>query len=485
MANLALPRPAQNQMVLNLNAQEQDLLHVKPLSHQIFRFVNYAGVKMQQAANPDKWHGKLLTAFARGFMGVGYALNTVISTIEFIASLQFALISIFLNCVTKGRFKCLEKLTLKICAYSINTFVLSVIQYHCLKNCILSRHHSANALINHGIHVFSSIISQFAGQACFNRQQPQNNNLMVQKVLSIFIQAAPNFINDVAQGIGADFATHINRNQNNINIQNFIHANPEYERTIREISFANLRNADYRQRLAGIVTSYIANTGALNIGAPVNINLGNNQVRNGPNGVEQVYGLMNNQTEKKYQEDILQSVEDSIVQVYKDEHLAILLSDDAIPSVQNGRNNIESLICMIPIANFAQLKEIENDQIICPENFLAHDMQKYNERSPLIKKCREDLKKLTPQEKNYLSQWLLKTGDYKIEEQGLSEEKLILIQTLYKDICTLSGDLYQGNLLSQRYVNIEELNRMNFNQAYGARHLFQVAFEKALKRVNV
>jgi hypothetical protein len=140
---------------------------------------------------------------------------------------------------------------------------------------------------------------------------------------------------------------------------------------------------------------------------------------------------------------------------------------------------------MIPIANFAQLKEIENDQIICPENFLAHDMQKYNERSPIIKKSREDLKKLTPQEKNFLSHWLLKTGDYKIEEQGLSEEKLVLIQTLYKDICTLSGDLYQGNLLSQRYVNIEELNRMNFNQAYGARHLFQVAFEKALKRVNV
>ena len=48
--------------------------------------INFVGISLQQKANIERWHGRALVKFAKGFMAAGYVLNSVIALTESVAA---------------------------------------------------------------------------------------------------------------------------------------------------------------------------------------------------------------------------------------------------------------------------------------------------------------------------------------------------------------------------------------------------------------
>ncbi len=100
--------------------------------------------------------------------------------------------------------------------------------------------------------------------------------------------------------------------------------------------------------------------------------------------------------------------------------------------------------------------------------------------------AKASLNTLSADERTILVNKLLKASAYEIQGQGLGDDRVAIVQKLFNDIGELSGQLHQGHLLIQKYVDLVALeegverNIMDQIQAvYGAMNLFHGACQEA------
>lgn len=473
--------------VIHPDQHHKNLLHVKPICHQICRAITLVGL-IQQNTNPHRFHGKFLIVVVKSFMATGYVLNTVIAAIESVGAFAFASIALSLHALTKGRFLMLQKVTLKLCAYYINTLLIAGVQIACLKKGIFSRHHTVNALGNHAVHGASALIAQFIGYG-FDRwagRNPANENQIPPatiRAIRILIELAPNLFQDTTTAAVRDFSVHIRDNQHRPDMQAFLQAYPNHAQILGRFTFRRFRqDIPYRREFINLFTSYFVQSGMLNNFA-VRVGVRNNA------GAEDIhmFGANRAEEDKKYQNSLLDLISASVIELHDNEALVQYLNKypkEEQNAVENGREELTAFdaTASIKLANYVQLKEIEKE-ISCPKAFLAHELHPYNHRQEKLLAAKTDLDKLSAAEKEILVKKLLKGGDFDVDKQGLQKDRAELIQKLFNNIGLLAGELHQGRLLSDMFVDFSQMQQGNFNGAYGAVSLFGKAWEKGVKEI--
>lgn len=469
-----------DQLLIPDDPLNTDVLHVKPISHQICRGITYLGTTLQQSANPNHPHGQIRIGFAKGIVATGYVLNTIIALVESIAALTFAALALSLHAATKGRSTLIQKITLKMCAYYINTLLIATTQIVCLKKGKFSRHHTLNAAANHAIHATAALAAQFVGFYFDERtgRNPVNDDRIppaIIRALRVIIEIAPTAFFDISTGAARDFAVHIRNNKNNPSFQVFLRNNPNYEQTLNRFNFTRLLNDQYRAELFQLLGDYLVEIGILN-----------NQVSLRVNQIN-AFAVSNNDNDRNYQNSLKDLIKKSCLELHDNPKLARMLSKEKeeAAAIEDGRDQLTSFLPapILPLAHYAQLKELQS-AVACPAAFAAKDLQSFNNRHQLIKNARDRLSQLTVDENQILIEMLLKTGSFEIKDQKLTANRIAFIQSLFNDIGTLAGPLHQGLLLSQKYVNTSFMAQGNINEAFGSNKLFNSAWQEAVKEIG-
>lgn len=474
--------------IMNVGPRDKNLLHMKPISHQMGRGITFIGTVIQQSANQNLWHGKMKIGIAKGIVAVGYALNIVIAAIESVAAFTFAALALSLHAITRGRSTLMQKITLKMCAYWLNTILVAGVEVYCLKKGYFSKYHSLNALGNNAVHGVSALVVQFIGYG-FDRwagRNPVNNDTLPPsaiRAIRTLIELVPAVLRDTSKGAARDFSVHIRNNQNNPNLQVFLRNNPDYAEILNRFNLNRLRtDPAYRGDLLRLLGNYFVQAGVLN--GINNINM-NGQVQAPQAGGQiDVFGVNNNENDKNYQDGLKTIIKNAYIELYANEQLVCMLSDNDkadAEKVQSGRSNLKASVCNEQLAHYAQLQEIKNE-IACPETFSAQELRAYNNRRALIQMAKTLYNELTEREKQILTEKLLKKEDFEI--QGLEENRKKKIQELFNDIRTLATQLPQGNLLKQNIVDIRPLNLGNFDGAFASLNLFQRACYEAKQEIE-
>lgn len=466
----------------------RNLLHFKPLSHQICRGLTFIGTCLQQSENPETKWAKFKIGLAQGIVGVGYALNTVVAVIESIAALTFSILALSLHAITRARSTMLQKFTLKLCAYSIHSIGVTGLQIYCLKKGFFSKYHTLNAAANHSMHAISAIMSQFIGYG-FDRwagRNPASNDQRpspsVIRIIRILIELAPAILNDITRGAARDFAVHLRDNQNNPDLQVFLQNNPNYTEILQRFNYGEVRsNALYRGQILQLIGNYFIQAGILR---RFSANLNERPMASPAQAPEQiqVFGINNNEKDRNYQIELTVLIKKTFIDLYYNEDLISMLSDDKTKpqkeQVEEGRDNLETLFgdAATKFAHYVQYQELQSP-IQCPETFAAHELQPYNNRYELIKDAKKRLETLSPEEDKILVEMLLKTAEFDLNACGLKDERKAFIQKLYTDIGVLDNQLHHGKLLAQKFVNVQELTQGNFNEAFGAKNMFDICKE--------
>ncbi len=461
-----------------------NVLHVKPLCHQLARGIAFIGTSIQQNAAIDHWHGRALIILAKAVVATGYVLNTVVATIESLVIFVFAALALSLHAATKGRSSLLHNATLKLTAYYINTVLVAGAQVICLHKRLFSRHHSLNAVTNHAIHGAAALIAQFVGYA-FDEiagRNPRNQQELLPalcRAIRVVIEIAPAAISDISRNAVHDFAVHIRNNQVNPNLEAFLRDNPDHAQILNRFNMDRLRHEPaYRGDLLRIFGNYLVQTGVLN-----------HLVANaeGPDAANPInlFGVNNNEKDKNYQNQMKELIKKSFIELHDRDDLVCMLSKEhgAAATADDGRNELTTFSATIQLASYVQFKEIENE-IVCPEAFGAQELHQYNHRHEMLLNAKNRLGQLAENERQILIKKLLKTGDFDINAQGLTPDRSHFIQQLYNDIGTLASPLHQGPLLTQNFVNMALLNAGQFNEAFDAMNYFQGACQEAVQEIE-
>jgi hypothetical protein len=513
-----------------INVNDTDLLHIKPLCHQFCRSITYIGTQLQQKY-PQNPHA---LRFAKVVVATGYILNTLIATVEFVAALSLATLALTINTIIRSRSEWFQKMTLKICAYCINIVFVGGIQIVCLYKRFFSPYHTFNALVNHGAHIASAVASQTLLGYTFDQWVDRNpinneqNSPSHLRTIRIFIETLPGLIIDAANSAVLDFARHIQNNRQQHDIENYLQRHPDYAALINQFTLERVRTDEaYRLSLLNILGSFLAEAGIFQriLGS---IQGGDSQ---------QVYGVSRHPADMKYKEELVKIVKESYLELYYDPALIISLNRESEEDIQkilneknkdeinellkqamkelkeskddekndeginkllkqaikNGREQLE-VLAFEELANFAQLKEIEKEEMLCPEKFHDRALEEVKDRFKLlmeVRECLRDLKKNESNKKEWkelrpiLVEKLLKLDKFDILSlKNLDMGQATQLHELFKKMGSLALQLHKGSLLSEQTVDLNLLVSNNPFEAYSTKHLFQVSCAQAKEEIN-
>lgn len=444
-----------------LNSRDTGL-HVKPVCHRLYQGINLSGTVLQQRANPQHWKGKVIIAVAKGIIASGYVLNTIIAAVESLVAFIFVGIAVSLHALTRGRSLLIKKITLKMFAYYVNTILVAGTQVICLNKGIFSRYHALNAIGNQTVYGVAILVAQFFGYGFdrwtgrnqiwsdADRNVPDNEA----RILRIFYkEIVPPVVSSTTRGIARDIAAHLRNNHNNSAIQAFIDENPNYDEIINRFNFERLRDDQYRIEALHLIRTYLEQTRILPL-LPISYNdfvaIVERAINNDIANQFQLIAISDKEKENSYQDSLKDLIKKSFIELHDNPNLVRMFSNQNgdVSTIESGRDELlaYSDSAIIHFSNYAQLKELQS-KIPCPDTSEEKNLQKNNNRSRLMSHARSRLKQLSEDETKILLKKLLRTGNFEIKDQRLSQERIILIQTLFQDIGTLAGQLRQGKLL--------------------------------------
>ena len=468
--------------------QNMNVLHFKPISHRLASFNLTLGSLIFQSADSETWQGKLKIHLAKGIVGTGYVLNSLIAIVESAAAFAFAALALSIHALTSGRSITFQKITLKLCAYWIDTVLVAISQIACLSRGVYSKYHSLNAAANHTIHATAALISQIIGYG-FDRWAERDSSHSDQpspscrRGIQVLNEIIPTALLDISSGAVRDFAFHITDQPSYPDLQTFINNNAEHRDVLEQFTIDKLfNNQDYRQRFLQLIGNYLVQTRII-YSAIVHINAQNaNEVASGI----QVFGVSNNEEDRKYQDKLKALIKKSFIELHDNHELICLLSEKNTTSTEQeeeGRTQLTTLLATREFAHYVQLKELE-EEINCPEVFGAYYLQPYNTRFQSLQDAKASLGQLNDDEKLTLIKLLLQTSDFDINDQGLETNRIESIQKLFNDIGKLAGDLHQGKLLTFEFINPNEASVGRFFESFGASNFFLEACKEAVNEIE-
>ena len=185
--------------------------------------------------------------------------------------------------------------------------------------------------------------------------------------------------------------------------------------------------------------------------------------------------------EADYQKHLLATVKLAWLEIYNTDSLVQCMSEKNVPISERVNNGKEALTSFgsntyIPLANYAQYKELLSDEIKCPAAFESRDLRQYDSRLQKLQEAKTKLSALNQAQNLTLVNKLLLGDDFNLATSGHTLEEQAAIQILFKAIGDLAGTLHQGKLMSQAAINVS-------TGEADYRNLFQLACQEAASSI--
>jgi hypothetical protein len=421
-------------------------LHPKPLSHRLLFNVSRANIILTQ-----KTPGNSLMARGLHLLGKTAVITAALTAIPLsLTEGVFALItSIPVYCIRKMKVKVpeypIDSTVLKIHCYAANSFMIAGVSFTGLFTRSFAREIplSLNSILDTKTHILSSYFTQAAYMKLskFEGNTEEKVNEMLGRLDTIIGVGLLNLYHQLCEDIPRDIEALI---------QKFIHSDRLEELNINQddvaflrthtkniITFVEaLRNTATRARLISIVGSILHELGYIQ------------RVQRTPEGEVEVVIASGNEAEKIYQGFLVEKVRDAISLIREK---GLLADDDMI---QAGG--------IVAVANITQYLELTDPTNPLPEKSSARLKEIIDRRKEIIGNAKTTLASLSDSDRELLLQ--------ELSGQELTEEPKdsVKFQELIRSIGILSGQLYQGPLMSDTTLNSsgEQLPRNFFQEVY-------------------
>jgi hypothetical protein len=170
----------------------------------------------------------------------------------------------------------------------------------------------------------------------------------------------------------------------------------------------------------------------------------------------------NSSTDALYQQKLKSFIKDAFLEIYRNDTYAGFLSENGLS--QEGKEALSSFLpeIYLPLARYAQLKEIEADTLACPESFHNERLSIYNGRRQELLECKQNISHLSRAQRQNVVTKLLK-GD-------------AINTDLLQKITALALPLLKGTLMSLPTFDYADQSSSSIN-------LFQQACMEAANAV--
>ncbi len=439
------------------------VLHFQPISAHLFRSINNVGIMCYSSVCPDAWHGRVVRAIAYGSTIGLRVFTSVIAVAEAAGSLAIALLATVAHTISGARFEFLQKHTVKVWAYCIQSVALVWMQIHLLRTDPLFKQYTP-AFLSHQILyfgaaaaaqlVFGSWFDSLAGKAAADSDLP----LAIRRLLRLVPEGAEMFIDGLLAAFRDDLGLQLEFDH--LRIREFLEQRPEHRAALSNMSFNNILDSSYRQRLWAIFRDFV-----------VFIRIGE------PDGEDPTVFVLNSHAPKdaEYQQHLKNQVKQAFIDLYTDNTLVSYLTEQKSEAAGRELMDCFDADIYVPLACFAQLKELSIPDVHCPTAFSSERLQGYNGRIQEITEARAQLKSLTAPEYETLTKKILQTRRF-IFDDDVSEESRNKVNALFNKLTTLAEHLHQGTLMSESTIDITDMSA-------SSRNLFQKGCQEALEEI--
>ena len=478
----------------------RDNMHFRPLSARVFHLINYSANELFYTANERPALAIPLKALAYATSYAGMTLNCIVALVEGLATGVIASIATIAHLSTGAQSEFLQKYTLKCWSYSFNCSSVLLTQLFFLTRGLATKYHLADAVLLNSQSFISTAATHFIFCNIFNTiagrelSQAYTGNLQNDTFAIAFedlLRAARNdrlMGGDRAGGANNDFLARFpqhretverlfNRRAGNPVITGQEINNNEFQHLFRDFLTIPQFQDVLREYLQYLGLDGAAAAAAARLGAP-----GAADPQNAPGIIP--LGNNFNGTERAYQQKLERLVKEVTTEVYRNPDLVRLFCEDAAAQdpVQEGRDAMGAFDVQIitPLANYAVLRELEGD-ITCPQRFPeGGPLFQYNGRHEALTEAKRNLMALSVSEKTLLIRKLLNSSE---NIEGVPPDRIPAILQVYRQIGTLSGVLYQGALMRQLVLDINNLGQLENTEDLFAKAIVEaVTAESAAAR---
>jgi hypothetical protein len=409
----------------------RDLLHYQPVSAHLYSSVSNLGMTLHKSSSEEAWHGHLVRAVATVSIVAGYTCNSLIALVEGVAAFLIANVGLIIHAAIYSRSEMLQKHCVKMIAYAYQSFALLGLQGYAVYNHELPNSFFTQALKDQGIYIVSALAAHVSYGSAFD-YFADRENLLEHQAVAIAREGGLPAVRTIITALSHDFDYNNNQFQDSFRsaIANFGDLETQLQ-SLPEFTWERLTDQDYRQQVIRVIYDYL---------------IANQLIRH-IEGDEEFYTFNEiHQQDTLYQNTLKGIIKGAFADLYKNPDYVIHFDDNKNEkerTVEQGRENMEAFSgeMVVALANYAQLKELESEQIFCPEEFGDKGIQSLcKERYQIIVKAKNLLKTLSEKERGQLVMVLIK---------GLEGQESNDFKTLYKLILEASGQIYQGKLMHQ------------------------------------
>jgi hypothetical protein len=441
----------------------ENLLHFKPISAHIFAGISFATTSLYQSGSSTTLSGRAVRNLAHLIAASCFLLNSFVAIAEAAGSLALALILSTAHAINGANSQLLQKICVKTWGYSLHSFSILGIQLYYIYQKTFSGYLTSNSLITHGSHLLSAAGAQLSFGRLFDHiaarapASQESSSFATLRTIRVFTENGHHTLYDLISSIQSDFGQldvleelrgHV---QNSSLFSNFIQQHPIHQTVLQDLTLHNLGQDDYTARLSAMTSDFLQFSRAAN-----------------PDGQNEAVLILNTTTQEvSSQQQLKEQIKTAFKELHASDTLASYLSETG--NSQEGKDALEGFFphIYIPLAHYAELKELEAEENSCPSQFASNNLRQYNERHEEIAEARALFSKLSTDEKSILVKKLLQGSSFAFKAQGeeaaVSIEVQKQIDELFSKIGKLAGALHQGTLMSQATLNIANLNASSQN----------------------
>jgi hypothetical protein len=430
---------------------EQNVLHFKPLSSRAFTAFQHLYAFSRHINIQTPWQDKCVKALFTGLTITGYLSAIILGLIEGIAFTSLGLIGMAFQALFTKNSDFIEKYSIKLAAYGLNsftTFTIGILSLSQIKSNEwgLPKLHSTATIIDHSIYMGTAALAQLFCGAVFNAIRNEVSKSPLIRANCVIIEATPSAFKDIVNSLSMDYSliTPEQPCDPETYANDFINAFPSPERDwLRDFDLQAFLRDQTLGPLFALIEQYTTQHQFIDGEAVVDSN------RN-----EIILNPYSN-PEKIYHNHLKECVKEAVHQMSEQGWAKFLDVDNNFEAGMDALKDFDAGVTL-PLANIAQYLEITHP-IRCPYRFTHPDLLDYNTPSRLekLQLLHATLATLSENDQKLLVEKLIKLSDFSLHDRSFEREESA--ELIYRSICDLSGHLHCGKLLTLPTIDLNNL----------------------------
>ncbi len=430
---------------------DQNVFHVKPVSPRLMQGAQHLFVNMSKIEFDQSWKNKSLKILSKAFLFTSYLLTMQLSVIESLALGIIGMSGTLVQLVISKKNDRIEKYSIKLLAcslHSLTTFAISAASSIYLfkkeNDWAAPKQHLVVSQLSSTAYLCTSALAQLYCTLMFNSIRGKQDNAPLVRCNQAVIEGTPIVFEEIARSMHREYLALGNRNQCNPRdyARNFVAAHPISDRDwVNDFELDAFINGHILRGLSALIDQY----------AEYHNFIQSDQVLDRDDN--EVVLSQFNALENRYHDHLKTCVKEAVRLMYENQWAKYL---DVANDFEDGKDSLECYLpdCTIPLANIAQLIEIEQNNC-CPREFTHENMQRFNNRRQGIAELKPLVEALTPDDKELLVERLIKTSLFELGNRRYDNQAAI--NEIYQKISALSGDMHQGPLMTMATVDVETM----------------------------